>query len=201
MNLNATELSKIIRHRRSIPPEQMDGSRKVDESIIDEMLENANWAPTHGLTEPWRFSVFSGEALSVLAHFQAELYKQLTPVSSFKQTKYDKLMQRPLLVSHVFSIGMKRQESGKIPEIEEVEATACAVQNMLLTAAAHGIGAYWTSGGVTYLQEANDFFGLGINDKLLGFLYVGYPKGAWMDGRRNSIGEKVRKIYSAGKNE
>lgn len=32
-------------------------------SALEQMLEAANWAPTHGRTEPWRFVVLSGEGL------------------------------------------------------------------------------------------------------------------------------------------
>jgi len=32
----------------------MIGGKHVDNAIIQQMLENANWAPTHKLTEPWR---------------------------------------------------------------------------------------------------------------------------------------------------
>jgi len=192
VNFSADDLSALIRQRRNIPPEQFEPGRKVDDNIVRAMLENANWAPTHGLTEPWRFSVFTGDGLKRLAVFQAELYRQTIPPEEFKQPKYDKLLQRPLSASHVISIGMKRQESGKIPEVEEIQAVACAVQNMFLTATVHGIAAYWTSGGITYEENARQFFGLGQNDKLLGFLYVGHSKGQWPQGRRNGINEKVR---------
>ena len=49
------------------------------------MLENANWAPTHRLTEPWRFVVFKGEGLKTLAKFQSELYRELSTMAG----KYD----------------------------------------------------------------------------------------------------------------
>ena len=191
MDFNALELSRLIRHRRNIPPEQFDNTKKVEDSIIEEMLENANWAPNHGLTEPWRFVIFSGDGLKQLGLYQADIYRKLTPSADFKQPKYDKLLQRPLLASHVIAVGMKRQESGKIPEVEEIEATACAVQNILLTAAAHAISGYWTTGGVTYENEAKEFFGLGNADKLLGFLYIGYPL-KWTEGKRKPAQEKVK---------
>lgn len=190
MVFDTHELSRIIRHRRNIPPEQFIPAKKVDDLIISEMLDNANWAPNHGLTEPWRFVVFTGASLNMLAQFQAELYKKLAH-SDFKQPKYEKMLERPLLASHVIAIGMKRQTNGKIPEVEEIEATACAVQNMLLTAAAHGVAAYWTSGGITYEEEAKPFFGLETQDRLLGFLYIGYPQ-KWIEGKRNSIQAKIK---------
>ncbi len=91
--------------------------------------------------------------------------------------------------SHIISIGMKRHE-GKIPEIEE---TACAVQNMWLTATAYGLGCYWGSGGITYKEEAKSFFDLEPADKLLGFLHLGIPE-KWPEGRRKPIEDKVRWI-------
>jgi nitroreductase len=80
----------------------------------------------------------------------------------------------------------------KVPEMEELAATACAVQNMYLTATAYGIGCYWGTGGITYLQEARAFFNLGENDNLLGFFHVGMLKSDdWPEGKRGSIKEKV----------
>jgi nitroreductase len=191
MQYNIDEVNSLIANRRSIYPNIYSGEI-VDDSIIRQMLENANWAPTHGLTEPWRFVVFTGEGLKRLASFQSELYKQVSTASgTFDEKKFEKLASNPLKASHVIAIGMKRDDREKIPEIEEVESVACAVQNMYLTATAHGVGCYWGSGGVTYMEEAREFFGLGEKDKLLGFMYVGMPRIEWPTGRRNPIEEKV----------
>lgn len=186
------EIDKLIRHRRSVYTGQFTGER-IDDEIVHQMLENANWAPTHGLTEPWRFTVFTGTGIQKLADFQSELYKKITAADgSFDDGKYEGLKTKPLACSHVISIGMARDPRGKIPEIEEIEAVACAVQNMYLTAAAYGVGCYWGSGGVTYMEEAKPFFGLGEADRLLGFLYLGVVGTKWPEGRRKPISEKVR---------
>lgn len=188
---NTNEITKLIRNRRSIFPAQYSGEI-VKKEIVEEMLENANWAPTHKLTEPWRFTVFSGEGLKKLANFQAETYKTVAMENdTFNAVNYEKLQTKPLLASHIIAIGMKRDEKELVPEIEEVEAVACAVQNMYLTATAHGVGCYWGSGGVTYFEEAKAFFGLGSKDKLLGFMYIGIPKDVAPKSRRNSIDAKV----------
>ncbi|MCK5701236.1 MAG: nitroreductase [Cyclobacteriaceae bacterium] len=188
---NTNEISRLIRHRRSIYPPQYS-AEIIKKEIIEEILENANWAPTHKLSEPWRFTVFSGEGLKKLGDFMSDLYKETTTKTGFfNQGKFEMLKNKPLLASHVISIGMKRDEKERLPEIEEVEAVACAVQNMSLTAVAHGIGSYWGSGGITYFEEAKPFFGLGPMDKLLGFMFLGYPKSDWPEGKRNPIGDKV----------
>ncbi|MFP4505181.1 MAG: nitroreductase [Cyclobacteriaceae bacterium] len=193
IKIDPEQANALIRKRRSIYPAIYSGD-KVDDKIIEQMLENANWAPTHALTEPWRFTVFSGEGLKKLADFQSELYKKVsTATGNFDEKKYHKLQENPLLCSHIMAIGMQRDPKEKVPEIEEIEATACAVQNMYLTAAAYGVGCYWGSGGITYMEEAKAFFDLGPEDKLLGFLYIGMPKeGKWPEGRRKPIQEKVR---------
>ena len=188
--LGIEQLNELIINRRSIYPTMYTGE-VIEESIIKNILANANWAPNHGKTEPWRFTVFAGEGLQKLADFQSELYKKnATEKGSFDEVKFQKLATKPLFASHIISIGMKRCEKENIPEIEEVEAVACAVQNMYLTAAAYKIGCYWGSGGVTYLEAAKSFFGLGAKDKLLGFMYLGQPK-KWPEGKRNPIEDKV----------
>ena len=67
----------LARNRRSVFPDQFDAGKKVDDTIIREILMNATWAPNHGKTEHWHFTVFSGEGLKKLAVFQSNLYKEL----------------------------------------------------------------------------------------------------------------------------
>lgn len=193
MKFNFSEFNKLIQKRRSIFPNMFTGEQ-VDDSIIWQMLENANWAPTHKLTEPWRFCIFKGEGLKKLADFQSQLYKNYSSEQgTYVESKYQMLKTKPLLASHIISIGMKRDPGGRLPEIEEIAAVACSVQNMYLTAAAYNIGCYWGSGGITYMDKAKPFFGLGQNDKLLGFLYVGIPKKTYK-GKRRPVSEKVKWI-------
>lgn len=191
MMFNTEEFNTLVRRRRSVYTGQFTGE-KVDEAIILQMLENANWAPTHGLTEPWRFTVFTGDGIKKLAEFQAELFKKVTMANgTFNEGKYEGLKTKPLTASHVIGIGMKRDEKGKVPEIEEIEAVACAVENMYLTATAYGVGCYWGSGGITYMDEAKSFFGLGQADKFLGFLFIGVNGSKWPEGKRGAISDKV----------
>lgn len=190
-SFNTKEISRLIRYRRSIYPAQYSGE-VIKKEIIEEILENANWAPTHKMSEPWRFTVFCGDGLKKLADFMSELYKKVaTQRGTFEEKNYETLKSKPLMASHVIAIGMKRDEKERLPEIEEVEAVACAVQNMYLTASAYGIGCYWGSGGITYMDEARSFFGLGEKDKLLGFMYFGIPKSKWPGSKRKPIEEKV----------
>ena len=195
MNFSCEQVNKLIKSRRSTKPRYFNGE-KIEDSIVWQILENASWAPTHGLTQPWRFKVFTDDGLENLANFQAELYQKLTPEENFKLEKYARMKTNVLNSSHVVVICMKRQKSEKIPEIEEIEAVACSVQNMALTATAYGICSFWGSGGVTYTQELKDFLGLGEKDLCLGYLYLGYSDNPATSSRRDSIKEKVEWIAS-----
>jgi nitroreductase len=191
MNEQAQSIDAIIRSRRSIFQPQFSGE-KVDDSIVERMIENANWAPTHKLTEPWRFIVFTGAGLEQLAQGQAEVYKSVTEADgTFKKERYENLLKKPMLSSHIIAVAMKRDEKKSVPEVEELGAVFCAVQNMLLTASAYGIGCYISTGGITYFEESKEFFGLGPEDKLIGFLHVGMIKGQIPEGKRKPVSEKV----------
>jgi nitroreductase len=180
-----------MRFRRSVFPKDYNGET-VPEVVINQMLENANWAPTHKFTEPWRFTVFTGAGLKTLAAFQSECYKQVTTANgTFQEDRYLGLQSKPLEASHIIAVGMKRDESNRLPEWEELGAVFCAVQNMYLTATAYGVGCYLSTGGITNFDEAKSFFGLGAEDKLCGFMFVGMPKGDVPDGRRKPITEKT----------
>lgn len=171
--MNPHLFNELVRNRRSVFPDQLIPGKKADDEIIKEILVNATWAPNHGQQQPWQFTVFTGEGLKKLASFQSELYKREAG-DQFKEITYNKLLQNPLKASHIIAIGMKRTTTKNIPEIEDIEAVACAVQNIYLSVAAYGLGGYWTTGGITYNEKAKSFFGLGEQDRLLGFFYIGY---------------------------
>ena len=191
MNLNTEMIDKVIEGRRSVYQQQYSGER-VDDAIVRKILSNANWAPTHKLTEPWRFVVFTGDGLKKLASFQAELYKKVTTANAtFKEDRYQNLLTKPMLSSHIIAVGMKRDEKKSVPEIEEIGAVFCAIENMYLTATAYGVGCYLSTGGVTYFDEAKEFFGLGTEDRLLGFFNLGMPRIDVLSGKRKPIEDKV----------
>ncbi len=76
-----------------------------------------------------------------------------------------------------------------------MEDVACAVQNIYLSVSAYGLGGYWTTGGITYNENAKPFFDLGEVDKLLGFFYIGHVAVPSTGATRLPIEEKVKWIH------
>lgn len=194
MDYDVEQFNSIIKNRRSIYPYQYEKGEVIPDHIVWQILENANRAPNHKQTEPWRFTVFTGEGLKHFAELQAGVYKQYSG-SSFNEGRYQKLLDYPLMASHVIVIGMKRNEANKLREIEEIMATACAVQNMFLTVTAYRLGSYWSTAGITYFEEAKPYFQLDEKDKLLGFFYIGFVAKPYVSpSSRKPIQEKVKWI-------
>jgi len=186
--MKPSEITQLIRHRRSIFPAAYNG-KAISKDILEEVLENANWAPTHRFTEPWRFKVFQGQSLEKLGEFLGETYKELVDESRFSLMKYKKTKKKPLQSACVIAICMQCDLEARVPEWEELAATACAVQNMWLTCAAYGIGAYWSSPKT--IHHAHEFLKLKEGEKCLGFFYMGYSDLPHPEGKRESIADKV----------
>jgi nitroreductase len=194
-NKNQVSLfNEIIQNRRSIFPYQFEKNKHIPDKIIWQIMDNANRAPTHKMTEPWRFTVFTGNGLHHFSKMQSEIYIKYAG-KNFKETKLQNLINYPLLSSHVIAIGMKRNKENIVPEIEEIIATAFAIENMYLTLSAYKLGGYLSTGGITYLEEAKSYFDLQDEDKLIGFFYLGYPaKVPETLSKRQPVKEKVKWI-------
>lgn len=181
-------INELILERRSVKPGQFKPGERVPDEVVKQAIFNASWAPTHGKTEPWYFQVFTGAGLNKLAEFQASIYKE-DAGDKFTEAKYQKLLSQPLLCSHMIAICMRRDAEVKIPEVEDIEAVACAVQNIYLTITAYGYGGYWTTGGATYNKNAKPFFGLREHDHLLGFFCLGQVAVQPERGKRKPVDE------------
>jgi nitroreductase len=186
MRYNLSEITEIIRNRRTIFPEQF-GTRRVHREQLELLLNNAIWAPTHGMTQPWRFTVFTDNALADLGEQLGRIYLENIPKEKQNDAKLAKLMNRPKLSSAVIAVSMKRDPDLRISEQDELLSVACAVQNMHLTCTAYGLGAFWATPAVIHTPAMNRFLELDEQDKCLGLFYIGYPAVEWPKGQRKPI--------------
>ena len=192
MNEAINLLKEIIAERRTVKPDTFNGEI-IDDDLVRDLLAQANWAPTHGYTEPWRFVVYKGEALKRLGQFLADFNQPDKQADDFNAMRYERLATRPALASHVIGIAMKPGSNPKIPEIEEVSAVSMAVQNIWLSAHAMGLAGYWSTGKMAFSEEFRKYMGFDDSHKPLGLFYLGKPNKENPKGRRISdIESKVR---------
>ncbi|MDF1818188.1 MAG: nitroreductase [Immundisolibacteraceae bacterium] len=188
--MSVDAVRQTILQRRTIKPMQYS-DRSIDKEIIDDILETARWAPTHKLSEPWRFALFAGAGKQSLGEYMSGWYRDNTPADKFQQQKFDRLLAVPQQAGCAIGIGMHRDEGERLPEDEEVIAVACAVQNMQLMATAHGLGTFWSSGAIAFARETADFFGFDQRTRGLGVLFMGYPNCDWPTSERQPLDDKI----------
>ncbi|MBS1602085.1 MAG: nitroreductase [Bacteroidetes bacterium] len=186
-------LQDIITSRRSTKPAVFNG-RKIDDQQIQRLLTLATWAPTHANTEPWRFIVYSGDAVRQFCQQHAQLYRQNTPPEKFNEAKYEKQQHNGDKASHLIAVYMQRGANPNITGLEEICATAAAVQNILLGAEALGLAVLWSTGGVTLAPAMKDYLGLHEEDHMIGLLYLGYTDEPAKPGRRLPAEAKTKWI-------
>jgi nitroreductase len=169
-------VNQLIHERRSTYPLNFDASNKIDDALIAEILDTAVWAPSHGLTQPWVFKVFHNEGIRDFFLRLREIYLEITPADQVKAGKLRKYEERIDQVSHVVAVCMIRDPRRKYPEIEEIVATACVIENIYLCINAYGIAGYLSTGDVCYTRQMKDYLGLGPGDHCLGYFQLGNPK-------------------------
>ena len=88
---SAEAVRALLQQRKSTFP-ALYTDAPIGTAVIEDMLENANWAPNHKKTEPWRFKVYQGEGRQALGEALSTVYKQVVPEDSFSERKFNKLL-------------------------------------------------------------------------------------------------------------
>ncbi|MBX3095887.1 MAG: nitroreductase [Fimbriimonadaceae bacterium] len=192
--VGAESLMAAIAQRRSMGLSRMSDA-PVPQELIETMLEAANWAPSHKDTEPWRFTIFSGEGRGHLADFFEAAYRSdhaepMDPVAL--QGYRDRAFAAPVWIAIAMEPGRDSAGNPLVPEIEEVMAVSGAVLNLHLMASSLGLAGMWHSKGVSVHPAVAAGLGLREPRYLLGFFMLGWPNCEWMSGERRPIMDKVR---------
>lgn len=175
MEFSAEDISNLMKERKSTFVNGLKEGGKIDDPVIEQLLENASWAPSHGLVQAWYFKVFAGEGLKSFFKVQKEIYKEVTPPNKFYDFKYEGYDEKWKRVSHVVAIIAKRDPFKRFPKQEDLVSVACAVENIYLSLNAYGIGGYLSTGDVCYSKSMRDFLHLEEEDVPVGFFVLGIP--------------------------
>ncbi len=163
--------------------------------VIEELLEAANWAPSHGQTEPWRFAVFTGTGREQLSRALATSAALLKGESTPDPAALEAQIARQQLAPVWMVVAAEPAVKPRMPLYEEQWATACAVQNLLLAARSRGIGSKWISNLPSLHPNTARTLGFSETASMMGMLYLGYVQGDethWPAGKRRPVADKVR---------
>jgi nitroreductase len=158
---------EAIMSRRSM---SKTSERLCDKELIGRLLEAAVRAPTHHLTQPWRFVVIAGDA-------RHELGEALAAAARREGRDPDAERAKPLRAPVLIAvIERPRTQHSRVVEREEHYAVGAAIQNILIAATAEGLAAMIRTGNAPELPEVRTYLGVGDDELIAGLIYVGYPR-------------------------
>lgn len=140
-----------------------------------ELVAASGRVADHSALRPWRLIELRGDDRKVLGAAIAKAEGDRWPSA--------KPLRAPLLIAVVASY----RKSEKVPRWEQ-EAVASGVAHMLsLLLDEAGWGVLWRTGGYTRSKAVAKAHGLGKNETLLGWLYVGGKPPHSRPGRRKAV--------------
>jgi nitroreductase len=160
----------VIRRRRTSM--LVDAQREVPDEVIEQLCDAAAWAPCHKRTWPWQFASVTGDARLELGDVAAEAMAARgdEPARVTKtRTKYTR-------TPAVLVVG---SEAGDTPlrTVENRDATAAAVQNLLLAATAQGLASYWSSCPKGASTPVAQWCGFPDGTDIVAIVYLGWSAG------------------------
>jgi nitroreductase len=164
-------IANNIRSRRTSMLVEKD--RPVPDELIHELCELATWAPNHKRTWPWRFAAITGPAQLRFGDTVA----QAMAAFGDEPAKVDKARTKYARTPSVVVIGSTAGDS-ELRTIENRDATAAAVQNLMLAATARGLATYWGSCPKGANDPVAEFCGFEPDTAVVCIMYIGWATSA-----------------------
>lgn len=150
--MDPEKLLSFIKSRRSIRKYKKEN---IPTEIIYKLLEAGRWAPSGKNNQPWRFSVISN----------SELKSKLSDL-----TKYRRIVEECAVCIAVFL-----NETAAYHRDKDMMSIGACIQNILLEAKSHGIGAVWLGEILSRKDEVNSLLGIESDNELAAVIALGYP--------------------------
>lgn len=148
-DMEIATIERVIRERRDM---RHFLPSPLPEGMINRLIEAAHLAPSVGYMQPWRFLQITDQSLRGQIHALVEAERQETAAAlrsrndEFLRVKIEGILECAELLVVTLMPGRDQHIIGRrtLPEMD-LASVGCAIQNMWLTARAHGIGLGWVS--------------------------------------------------------
>jgi nitroreductase len=175
-----------IRNRRSA---KTYDDRPLPEGTLDELLALAVLAPNHRLTQPWRFAVADRPAVGRLAAFLAGS----AAGAAIEPRKLAKNLDLLRPVAALIQVTCLRS-ADPVTAREDRDATAAAVQTLLLAATARGLGSFWSTSPLFTHPDTLRWFGADpAAEDHVATIWLGWPALVPAKPPRRPLAECVRR--------
>ena len=199
---NTTDLHTFLRTRRSIRRFKAD---PVPDSVIENILTTATYAPSAHHRQPWRFAVVTTSVVksrladAMAIEFQRDLEADaLSPDKIEKKVTHsrDKIISAPVVI--ILSVDMTDMDSypdkrrKKAEYIMATQSVANAGMQLLLAAHAEGLGSVWVCSPLFAQKTVQAALNLPKSWEPQAMYFLGYPAEIPQPRERKSIEEIVK---------
>ncbi|MEM1350189.1 MAG: nitroreductase [Myxococcota bacterium] len=144
----------------------------VDEAIVQRALECALRAPNHKLTNPWRFTLVGTETRAQITEVGLQIKRDKGASEDKLQRSRVKLSTPPVLL-----VVSQVRDDDAFRNREDYAATACAIQNLMVSLWSDGVGSKWSTGGITRAPQTYALTNIDpAAEEIVGFVWAGYPE-------------------------
>ena len=95
-------INEIIQKRKTVYPSSYS-KKSIDNLIITQILENANMAPSHRLTQPWFFKIYKGISREKLAMEMVDANKKSLKSLNYIDAKSKKIKAGKIKAKNLIS--------------------------------------------------------------------------------------------------
>ena len=173
-------LFSIIKSRRDVRGNRFI-NKDISKDILEKILLSANYAPSVGFSQPWRFVIIENSDVKNKIHddFVKENNKAKDIFKEndlYAKLKLEGIKEANLNIAVLYK-KPKKDILGQTSQKKMGEySTVCAIQNMWLTARSFNIGMGWIS--ILKPKKVKKIIGLSKQDrddyKLVGYFALGY---------------------------
>lgn len=183
-----TEIIDFLLTRRSVTARNLTEPGPNDEQL-DQILRAAHRVPDHGKLGPWRFIILKGDARAKFGEILGVAYQKENPdaFDELVEVEKERFQRAPVVVAVTSRITPEH----KIPEWEQTLSSGAACMNMLNAAHALGLAAQWITEWPAYNDDVAKALGVGEEERIAGFIYIGTAAQPPDERTRPEIGDIV----------
>lgn len=157
---------ELLLNRRSQP--RLQAPAPEGDSLRN-IIQAGLCAPDHKCLAPWRFIVCTNDGLNKLGG----IFEQAAINKDAGHESIERAPQLPLRAPMVIVAICNYTYNEKVPRVEQIASTACAVQAMQMAAVAQGFQGIWRTGWYAQNNDVKTAMKCKKDDEILGFLYLG----------------------------
>ena len=137
---------------------------------VEQAIEVALSAPDHKDLNPYRFIVLENQALNNLG---TALKNAAIAQGETDEKTLAKAENMPLRAPMIIACVTNFKSHDKVPHWEQIAASSCAVQNLLLALSAQGFATVWRTGPLANAPAIKQLFNVTADNQVIAFVYVG----------------------------